>query len=92
VHGPPDDLTDHHPGQILQALQGFDDRATRHLSSGPFGTLVEPLHRSSLDPNAIESDVADVWFIEAERRDESMDRGEEAGAPAQDVLRRIERR
>jgi hypothetical protein len=54
--------------------------------------LVERLLRSFPVTAGMDAAVADEWLDEAERRDEAMDRGAESGAPAQEVLRRIERR
>lgn len=54
--------------------------------------LVERLLRSFSVSAGTDADVAEDWFAEAVRRDEAMERGEEAGTPAREVLRRLVRR
>lgn len=54
--------------------------------------LVERLLRSFSVSTGIDVDAAEDWLAEAERRDEAMERGDEAGTPAREVLQRLERR
>lgn len=54
--------------------------------------LVERLLRSFSVSTGMDSDVAEDWLAEAERRDEAMESGAEAGTPAHEVLQRLERR